>query len=237
MTQRQRNLDGRSWDEAEKALMRRFYTRRGAAYVHTKLHEKGYTDRTLIAVLRAARRLKLRYAPSEGKRPLVYLADALPTRRQRCGHEQAHPTIVKAAEADGVLSRAPTYPYAAMAPEDWVDAFMERFSTRLRRIEWLRDNWITTAQLSELFGVTHKTMTDYMGSCGRSRGKTVQAHLDRIPSELVQAGYSTGIANTRFWEPEASRLEAAKYRRLRDSGELDRVQRFGKHRSPVTSRG
>lgn len=237
MTPRRRNLDGRSWSDEEKRALRGFYPSRGAAYVLDLLHRKGFTDRTIHSVRRRAGREKLYYAPEGGKKKLGYLAEALPTPRQSDGHEQAHQTIVRAARADGVLTRAPTYPHAAMAPLDWIDAFMERFEARLERIVWLRDNWITTAQLAELFGVTHRTMTDYMTSCGRSRGKTIQAHLARIPSELVQGGYNTGVANARFWSPDEARLEAAKYRRLRDSGELDRVQRFGKHRSPVTSRG
>ena len=197
------------WSEDEIALLRLFYRQRGALFVQKILQQRGF-ERGKHAITDRANKLGY-YVQPGAKRKLVPLVEAHYRRIYSNDTRLAHYLIVQAATRDGVLERAPVYPHAHLAPEWWVDQYVERLAAQEEAEAEIARTWLATRDVAELFRSTPRIIATFAtpASAGR-RGPLVEA-VRRIPTLQFVAPKARNVSLTRYWKPSAAAAEAARY--------------------------
>lgn len=225
----QRPTQGPRWSPDEDALLLQYYRAYGAQDVQRRLRRKSRNipsirERSIPSIWHRARRLNLNYDPTKGGK-LAYLVDAHPDNigRSSTRKAKAHRHIVQAAKADGVLVRSTIYPFRAMAPAKWVDAYMERLAERFDEAEEVKAEWLTSREVAELFGFTERSFSVLAApSCNKKY--SLHDHLARIPQRCMRVRTPTRTVNGKFWSAEEARREARLY-------EMKRIKKRARKRA------
>lgn len=220
--------EGIPWTEPEDRIVQRSYRTLGAKITAERLKKNGF-HRTVPAVWRRATRLGIYHEPAQlgyrwGKvEDMVYLSEALPTANRR--EPLAHKRIIEAAKDAGVLVRADTYPYKYMAPQSWVDDYMDRLSDELQMERETYLTWATSKETAAKFGIKYRTLVAYTCNYTDRRGShlSIFDHLEKIPTRKIKYGKHRGL----YYEPNILEKEAEKYR-LRKENKTLRLYTFAK---------
>lgn len=204
-----RTHKGPYWNDEEDGIIKRTYPHYGSQLTQERLAKRGY-ERSVAAIWHRAKRLKLAFAP-EVKDKLVPLVEAHPNIRGNNERFQASKSIVRAAEEDGVLVRSRTYPHTYMAPEKWVEKYVDEYSERLEEDRLVERTWLSSRQVADLFGVSYSSFhTLSAASC--TKKYSIHTHLERIPNRTVNSNTYGAKARGRYWKPEEATREAHAYR-------------------------
>lgn len=197
------------WSEDELFLLRLFYRQRGALFVQEMLRRRGY-ERSKHAITDRANKLGY-YVQPGAKRKLVPLVEAHYRELITNGTRIAHRHIVEAAERDGVLERAPVYPHTHLAPQWWVDQYMDILSAREEAEAEIARTWLQTPEVAELFRASPSVIATLATPKRTRQPGPLGEAVRRIPTLQFVTPKARNVSLTRYWKPDAARVEAARY--------------------------
>jgi hypothetical protein len=197
------------WCEEELGILRLFYRQRGALFVQKILQQRGF-ERSKHAITDRANKLGY-YVQPGAKRKMVPLVEAHYRRIYSNDTRLAHYLIVQAATRDGVLERAPVYPHTHLAPEWWVDQYIERLAAQEEAEAEIARTWLQTVEVAELFRASPRVIATLATPKRAGQVGPLGQAVRRIPTLQFVAPKARNVSLTRYWKPEAAREEAARY--------------------------
>jgi hypothetical protein len=210
-----RPTQGPKWTPEEDAVLILYYRAYGAKRVQRTIKRKGLGERTIPSIWHRARRLDLPYDPTKGGK-FAYLVDAHPDNvgRDHTRKAKAHRHIVRAARKDGVLTRSTLYPFRAMAPTEWVDAYMQKLAEQFDEAEEVHAEWLSSREMAELFGFSERSFSVLAAPSCQKR-YSLHEYLARIPQRNLKVRTPSRSVKGKFWRAEEAKREARLYQARR----------------------
>jgi hypothetical protein len=208
---------GPRWTEEELSILSRTYPAYGSIEASRRLRRQGF-DRSPSAAQKRAVVMGLVFNEGKHRRRLVPLVDAH-ARYRNYGDDRgtAHRYIVEAARRDGVLQRAHAYPRVYMAPREWVDRYVELLAAQEEAEAEIERTWLTTPQVAELLGTTHKSVATLVGPGRSKKVGPMYAAVNRMTHLRLMRVRGRNGSVALYWEPASVHREVAWYRAARNA--------------------